>query len=294
MTGTPLAAAVRSASDRLAAAGIDSAQHDASALAAHVLGVRRGELPGVSDLSPRDAARYAELVARRERREPLQHLLGRTGFRYLELAVGPGTFVPRPETETVVQWAVDALRKAALAQPLVVDLCTGPGTIALAVANEVPDARVHAVERDPGALVWAERNADERAAAGDAVVSLHLGDITDALHDLDGIVDLVLSNPPYVATDEHHLVDPEVKDHDPPMALWAGDDGLDIIRLVESVARRLLRSGGRIAVEHSDRQGDSAPEVFRAAGCWADVEDHRDLTGRDRFVTATRLARAAE
>jgi release factor glutamine methyltransferase len=289
MTGTPLAGALRLATDRLAAAGVDSACSDASALAAHVLGVGRGELALVGHLSPPDAARYEELVARRARRVPLQHLLGRAGFRYLELAVGPGTFVPRPETEAVVQWAVDALQEAAVAQPLVVDLCTGPGTIALAVANEVPDARVHAVERDPGALAWAQRNADERAAAGDAPVVLHLGDIADALHGLDGTVDLVLSNPPYVATGERDLVDPEVKDHDPPMALWAGDDGLHLVRLVEEVARRLLHPGGRVAVEHSDRQGSSAPEVFRATGFWTEVTDHRDLTGRDRFLTASRL-----
>lgn len=286
MSATPLAGALRSAAGRLAAAGIDSAGHDASALAAHVLGVRPTELAGVAQLAPADARRYEELVVRRAQRVPLQHLLGRVGFRYLDLAIGPGAFVPRPETEVVVQWAVDVLRGAD--HPLVVDLCTGPGTIALAVANEVPGAAVHAVERDPGALAWAERNAQERAAAGDTPTTLHLGDIAHALTDLYGCADLVLSNPPYVASGERDLVDPEVRDHDPAMALWAGADGLDVIRLVESVARRLLRPGGRVAVEHSDRQGRSAPEVFTAAGCWADVEDHRDLTGRDRFLTATR------
>ncbi len=286
MTATPLAGALRSAAEKLAAAGVDSAGHDASALAAHVLGVRPSELAAVAELDPADARRYHELVVRRAQRVPLQHLLGRVGFRYLDLAIGPGAFVPRPETEVVVQWAVDVLREAD--HPLVVDLCTGPGTIALAVANEVPGAEVHAVERDPGALAWAERNARERRAAGDTPTTLHLGDITHALTDLDGSVDVVLSNPPYVASGEHDLVAPEVKDHDPAMALWAGADGLDVIRLVESAARRLLRPGGRVAVEHSDRQGCSAPAVFAAAGCWADIEDHRDLTGRDRFLTATR------
>lgn len=288
MTGTSLAGALRSATDRLAAAGVHSARHDASALAAHVLGVPRGELAGVTELAPDDARRYDELVARRAERVPLQHLVGRVGFRHLDLAIGPGAFVPRPETEVVVQWALDALRAGGPEQPLVVDLCTGPGTIALALAAEAPAARVHAVERDPGALAWAERNARERAAAGDTPVTLHLGDITDALTGLDGTVDMVLSNPPYVATGERDLVDPEVKDHDPQMALWAGHDGLDVIRLVGSVAARLLRPGGQVAVEHSDRQGRSAPEVFLTSGDWTDVTDHRDLTGRDRFVTATR------
>ncbi len=288
MTSTPLTGALRSATDRLAAAGIDSARHDATALAAHVLGVRPGELAAGTELGSADARRYDELVSRRAQRVPLQHLVGRAGFRHLDLAIGPGAFVPRPETEVVVQWAVDALRDTGPDHPLVVDLCTGPGTIALAVANEVPGARVHAVERDPGALAWAERNAGERVAAGDPPVTLHLGDITSALADLDGTVDLVLSNPPYVATGERHLVDPEVKDHDPELALWAGEDGLEIIRLVELVARRLLRPGGRVVVEHSDRQGRSAPEVYEVTSCWAEVTDHRDLTGRDRFLTAIR------
>jgi len=284
----PLQEALRSGADRLAAAGIDSARHDAEALAAHVLGVRRGELAAVTALRADDAQRYDELVVRRASRVPLQHLLGRVGFRRLDLAIGPGAFVPRPETEVVVQWALAALGAAGPGNPLVVDLCTGPGTIALALAHEAPAARVHAVERDPGALVWARRNARERAAAGDTPVTLHLGDITEALTELDGTVDLVLSNPPYVATGERNLVDPEVRDHDPQLALWAGTDGLDVIRLVESVAGRLLRPGGQVAVEHSDRQGASAPEVFLTSGNWTYITDHPDLTGRDRFVTATR------
>lgn len=288
MTGTPLPGVVGSAADRLAAAGIDSARNDAVTLAAHVLGVPRAALATVGELTAGGRHRYDELVARRADRVPLQHLTGRAGFRYLDLAIGPGAFVPRPETEVLVQWAVDELRRpAAPAHPLVVDLCTGPGTIALAVANEVPGARVHAVERDPGALAWAERNAPERAAAGDTAVTLHLGDIAAALHHLDGTVDLVLSNPPYVAIGERALVEPEVRDHDPELALWAGEDGLDVIRLVEVVAGRLLRAGGRVAVEHSDRQGATAPAVF-GGDQWAEVTDHRDLTGRDRFLTASR------
>ena len=114
---------------------------------------------------------------------------------------------------------------------------------------------------------------------------LHLGSIEDALHDLDGQFDLVASNPPYVATHEAHLPDPEVVDHDPEIALFAGDDGLDVIRLVEQAARRLLKPGGLVVVEHSDRQGESAPAVFERGG-WGEIADHQDLTGRDRFVTA--------
>ena len=146
---------------------------------------------------------------------------------------------------------------------------------------------MHAVELDPDSLAWTRRNAARRVAAGDPEVQLHLGSAEDALPDLDGTLDLVASNPPYVATTEAHIPDPEVLDHDPGVALWAGEDGLDVVRLVERAARRLLRPGGLVVVEHSDRQGRSAPALFEQAGGWADVQDHADQLGRDRFVTAT-------
>ena len=281
---TPLQTAVRAASARLATAGVDSPEHDARALAVHVLGLRApGDLVLVDDLGE-SAPAYDDLVARRAARVPLQHLVGTVGFRYVELEVGPGVFVPRPETEAVVQWAVDALKE--VERPLVVDLCTGSGTIAFALANEVPGAQVHGVERDPDALAWARRNAANRVAAGDPEVTLHLGSAEDALPGYDGRLDLVASNPPYVATTEAHIPDPEVLDHDPGIALWAGEDGLDVIRLVEVAARRLLRPGGLLVVEHSDRQGASAPALLRERGGWTQVEDHVDQLGRDRFVTA--------
>ena len=283
---TPLQQAVRAAGARLAEAGVPSPEHDARALAVHVLGLSRpGDLVLVDDLSEAAPA-YDDLVGRRAQRVPLQHLVGTVGFRYVELEVGPGVFVPRPETESVVQWAVDAVR--AMPAPLCVDLCTGSGTIAFALANELPGARVHAVERDPGALAWARRNAARRVAAGDPEVQLHLGDVRDALPELTGTVDLVASNPPYVGTTEAHIPDPEVLDHDPGIALWAGEDGLDVVRLVEQAAARLLRPGGLVVVEHSDRQGETAPALFTGAGGWQQVADHRDAAGRDRFVTARR------
>jgi release factor glutamine methyltransferase len=284
---TSLRTAVRSATDRLSAAGVDSPEHDARALAVHVLGLARpSDLLMVDDLLPEQAAAYEELVARRAERVPLQHLTGSVGFRHITLEVGPGVFVPRPETESVVQWAVDALRAQGVSDPVCVDLCTGSGTIAFALANEVPGAVVHAVERDPDALAWTRRNAANRVAAGDPEVQLHLGSAEDALPELDGTVDLVISNPPYVATNEAHIPDPEVVDHDPGIALWAGEDGLDVVRLVEQAARRLLHPGGLLVVEHSDRQGRTAPALFEQAGGWSEVQDHRDFAGRDRYVTA--------
>ena len=283
---TAMRAAVSTATATLTEAGVASPEHDARALAVHVLGLRKpSDLLLADGFDALQAAAYDDLVARRAQRVPLQHLTGSVGFRYLSLEVGPGVFVPRPETESVVQWAVDALRAEGVSDPVCVDLCAGSGTIAFALANEVPGAVVHAVERDPDALVWTRRNAANRVAAGDPEVQLHLGSVEDALPELDGTVDLVISNPPYVATDEAHTPDPEV-DHDPGIALWAGEDGLDVVRLVEQAARRLLKPGGLLVVEHSDRQGRTAPALLEQARGWSEVEDHRDLAGRDRYVTA--------
>lgn len=267
----------------LAEAGVNSPRVDAEELAAHVLGVRRGKLT-LAGWREGQRERFRELVERRAARVPLQHLVGRVGFRHLDLLVGPGVFVPRPETESVVQWALDALSVEGPPRPLIVDLCAGAGTIALAVAQEAPGACVHAVEVDPGALAWARRNVE----ATGLPITLYQADVATALPGLAGHVDLVASNPPYVAEHEAGIVDPEVREHDPAAALWAGPDGLDVIRMVERAAARLLRPGGLVVVEHSDRQGETAPAVFRCAGGWVRVADHRDLAGRDRFVTARR------
>jgi release factor glutamine methyltransferase len=284
---TRLRTAVDTATATLAQAGVASPEHDARALAQHVLGLGRpSDLLLVDVLDADQSAAFHELVARRASRVPLQHLTGSVGFRHVELEVGPGVFVPRPETESVVQWAVDAVRAEGWSSPVLADLCTGSGTIAFALANEVPGATVHAVERDAAALAWTQRNAANRVKAGDPEVHLHLGSVEDCLPGMDGQFDLVASNPPYVATTERHIPDPEVVDHDPEIALFAGQDGLDVVRLVEQAARRLLKPGGLVVVEHSDRQGATAPRVFEQAGGWTEVADHQDLTGRDRFLSA--------
>ncbi len=285
-------AAVSAAATRLAAAGVESPRFDAEELAAHVLGLRRGGLALAPAFAPDQQTAYDGLVERRAERVPLQHLVGSTGFRHIELLVGPGVFVPRPETESVVQWALDALVATGPAPYAVVDLCTGSGTIALALADEMPPgAVVHAVERDPGAYAWLQKNVAAAVLGRGTAVQAHLADAVDALPGMDGTLDLVVSNPPYVAVHERGDVDPEVVDHDPEIALFAGDDGLDVVRVVERAARRLLRPGGLLVVEHSDRQGETAPALLRGRG-WQDVADHRDLAGRDRFVTAVQPVRS--
>lgn len=280
---------LRQATTTLEQAGVVSAEHDARALAVHALGLHRSsDLAMVEHVDPNQQAAFADLLARRASRVPLQHLTGTVGFRYLDLEVGAGVFVPRPETESLVQWVVDSVARFGWRAPLCVDLCAGSGTIALALANEVSGATVHAVELDPHSFAFTRRNAARRLAAGDPEVHLHLGCCQDALTELDGQCDLVVSNPPYLATDEAQVCDQEVLDHDPAAALWAGPGGLDVIRMVEQAGRRLLRPGGLLVVEHSDRHGVSAPALFGQSGGWTDVVDHQDLTGRDRFVTARR------
>ncbi|MCQ0023661.1 peptide chain release factor N(5)-glutamine methyltransferase [Streptomyces somaliensis DSM 40738] len=269
---------IAQATRRLADAGVPSPRFDAEELAAFVHGVRRGELHNVGDAD--FDARYWEAVARREAREPLQHITGRAFFRYLELHVGPGVFVPRPETESVVGWAIDAVRAMDVVEPLIVDLCSGSGAIALAMAQEVPRSRVHAVELSEDALVWTRRNAEGTR------VAVHHGDALTALPELDGQVDLVISNPPYIPLTEWEYVAPEARDHDPDMALFSGEDGLDVIRGIERTAHRLLRPGGLVVVEHADTQGGQVPWIFSEEAGWTDAADHPDLNNRPRFATA--------
>ncbi len=314
-----LAAWLARATERLRSAGVASPRADAEQLAAHALGISRARLALVDELPPPAVERLDELVGRRARREPLQHLTGLAGFRYLDLAVGPGVFVPRPETESVVGWALAALpsvtalpsapavtsvsvvtsasaasASAAPDGPVCVDLCAGSGAIALSLAAEVPGARVHAVEVDPAALGWLRRN----VAASGLPVTVHEADITAAptasLARLAGSVDLVVSNPPYLPDADRDEVEPEVGEHDPPRALWGGADGLDVVRAVVALAARLLRPGGLLVVEHADGHGVAAPGLLRADGRWAEVADHPDLAGRDRFVSGRRRAGAGE
>ena len=265
--------------ETLSTAGVAAARADAEQLLAAALGVPRTRLAAVETVDAETAVRFAELVARRSAREPLQHLVGTVAFRYVEIAVGPGVFAPRPETELLVDAVLPVLR--ASPHPVAVDLCAGSGALALAVADEVPSATVYAVERSPSALHWLRRNcagSDVQVVAADVADPGVLPQLTDR-------VDAVLANPPYVASDED--VDPEVR-HDPADALFAGPDGLAVLPVVVATARRLLRSGAVLSVEHGDRQGTDITALLSGDDGWRQVVDHRDLAGRLRYVTAER------
>lgn len=278
--------AVRDAARRLVLAGVPSPGVDAEVLLAHALGrevgdLRRARLLG-EQVEDGTLTAYLELVERRSTRVPLQHLTGTAHFAGLELLVGPGVFVPRPETEVLVGLALAALE--GLERPVVLDLCTGSGAIALALAHARPDARVGAVELS----VEAHRYAAANLARTGLAVDLRQGRAQEAFPELDGQVDLVTSNPPYIPPDAVP-VDVEVREHDPELALYGGGaDGLDVPRVVALRAARLLRPGGVLLMEHADAQGESLSAALEAQGCWGEVVDHRDLNGRPRVVRAVR------
>ncbi|MGB8021655.1 MAG: HemK/PrmC family methyltransferase [Candidatus Nanopelagicales bacterium] len=322
---------------RLAAAGLPNPDLDAELLLSHVTGRPRLmlRLAGAT-VDAAQAARFDECLDLRARRVPLQHITGRAAFRHIELRVGPGVFIPRPETEVMVDAALDALRHRprrasegatpgrpladrgpgrdtdTRSGPLIVDLCTGSGALALSLAVEAPGSRVVAVELSEPALGWAQGNiADHegRLTAARSSVELVLADATrvadpgGALVRLRGQVDLVITNPPYIPVGAVPR-DPEVRDHDPDMALYGGADGLDVVRPLARQAALLLNQGGLLLVEHADAQGEEAgvagvPWLLRdmhdddGGPTWCDVADHVDLAGRPRFTSARRAVRAA-
>lgn len=289
---TSLRSQVDAATATLDERGIPTPRIDALLLAAHALRCDRGEVERRmilgGELDAGFAGRYAALVQERATRVPLQHLTGTAPFRRLELHVGPGVFVPRPETEQAVDHVLTALE--GIDAPRVVDLCTGSGALALAVADEAPAADVIAVEVSDLALAWAARNIETTGLPVTLVAADATADPATVreLADLVGLVDVVVSNPPYVPVGMVPL-EPEVAEHDPDLALYGGsEDGLRIPLAVASAAARLLRPGGRLVMEHADSQGQTLPRALAATGDWIEVADHADLTGRPRTTTATR------
>ena len=278
---------VRHAAERFESVGIESAQADAELLAGHLLGLSRGQLQAQILISATITDDLAEelsnLYGRRLAREPLQHITGVAYFRQLELAVGRGVFVPRPETEFVAQLAIDAIRgfiDRGVQNPVAVDLGTGSGAIALAMATENPQAKIFAVEKSSDALPFTRANFEKYAAEA----TLIQGDLADAFAELNGQVSVVASNPPYIPLAAVPR-DEEVRLHDPALALYGGEDGMSVIHLVSATARRLLVDGGALVIEHADSQSEQVCQLLLADG-WRSVTAHRDLTDRDRAVTA--------
>ena len=276
--------AVDGAAASFAAAGIEQASVDAELIAAHVLKVSRGELGAKmvtgETFDANQSELFSALVEKRAARVPLQHLTGVANFRNLELQVGPGVFVPRPETEVLVGLAIAALTEAT--SPIVVDLGTGSGAIALSIAQEVPQAKVFAVELNPDSISFTRKNF-ERYGQNATLVE---GDMADAFENLNGQVQLLVSNPPYIPLDMVPK-DPEVHLHEPKLALYGGEDGMSLVHVVLAVANRLLVSGGKLLIEHADIQGEITRRLASEAG-FIDVATHQDLAGRDRALSATK------
>ena len=285
----PVAGEIAGATRRLADAGIDAPRADAEWLLCHVLGIDRGRLVIADDLTADAAARYRDLVDRRARRIPLQHLTGSAAFGPLELSVGPGVFVPRPETEWLLEWAASTL--SGVSAPVVVDLCSGSGALAIGIAVLVPTARVYAVEKSTEAGEWLRRNLIDCAVA-DRCVAVR-ADVTDLHGTLDalaavgwaGPADLVVSNPPYVpeGTDTAAEVG-----WDPHAAVFGGDDGMSVITPMLPLIGALLGPGGAAGIEHDETTAPSVLAAARASGLFTEVIGHDDLTGRPRFVTLRR------
>jgi release factor glutamine methyltransferase len=278
-----LAAAVREATERLTEAGVPSPRVDAELLADHLLGVGLGRLRAMMLGDAPAPAGYAELVAERAARIPLQHITGVAHFRYLQLAVGPGVFIPRPETESVVQLVIDRLRaleRAGVVRPKVVDLGTGSGAIAGSIAHEVPEAEVFAVEFSEFAHAWAAKNLRPLG------VTLLLGDLRNAMPEQNGTFDVVVSNPPYIPA-EAIPNEPEVALHDPPEALYGGGaDGMELPTAAAGSAARLLVPGGYFVMEHAEVQAGWISTMLKRTGLWTDVTTHFDLNGKERATSA--------
>jgi len=280
---------VEAGAERLAAAGVPSPRADAAALAAYALGTEALDVLQPPELDPGFEQRYQALIDRRSRREPLQLITGRAAFRYLDLQVRPGVFLPRPETEWVTEQAITALRTAASTRPapVVLDLCSGTGAIALSIAHEVPEAQVLAVEVSEAAVATIEDNAGRHHLE---LQVLH-GDVRNE-HLVDpwqSGADVVISNPPYIPPGGVP-VDPEVREYDPAPALYGGGaDGLEVPCAVIAAAARTLRPGGTFVMEHGADQGEQVRELVRSCGAFTDIETRRDLAGRDRMVVACRI-----
>lgn len=286
---------IRDAAVQLREAGIETPEHDAKLLLAEAAGVElrdvdKALLMGEELGTAEQLARFQSMLARRAKREPLQYITGHAPFRYLDLKVGLGVFIPRPETETVVQAGLDWLTEHGMIHPRVVDLCAGSGAIGLSVVSEVPGSQVWAVELSPNTAEWTNRNLAETAKRYPSIASNYQLEIADAtslatLAQLDGTIDIVITNPPYVPESDVPE-QPEVRVWDPELALYGGSmDGTLIPERIIERAYRLLKPGGALVMEHDVTQGDRLVAYAKAAG-FTTASTGRDWTGRDRYLFA--------
>ncbi len=285
MTPSQLRRAIDAATETLADAGVDSSRYDAEELAAHLVGTERGRLPLLASPGDEFFSRYRAVVAERSRRVPLQHITGTIAFGAVTLCVGPGVFIPRPETEPMLEWAISQRLSGFPAQPVIVDACTGSGALAVALAHHWPAARVLGIDDSATALDYARQN-----STGTGVELLH-ADVTasDVLPQFNGRVDLVVANPPYIP--DGAALEPEVAQHDPHHAVFGGPDGMTVVAAVIRLAGRWLRPGGVFAVEHDETTSRLTVDLIDGTALFEDVAARVDLTGRPRFVTARRRCR---
>ena len=282
MAGATLAAALDAATTALEAAGLASARVDAEWLLAGLLGVGRAavRLELTEPVPAPIAERYAVAVRRRARREPLQRILGWEDFRGVRVRLTEAVLVPRPETEMLVEWALTLLPEPGDRRLLAIDIGTGSGCVACALASERPDLDVIAVDLSPAAAAVARDNA--RALGVTARVRVVAADLLECVRDLRA--DLIVSNPPYLPTALVPELEPEVRTHEPSLALDGGPDGLALIRRIAATVRRCLKPSGAVALETAgDAQAEAAAALLRSAG-WQAVAVRADLAGVDRFV----------
>lgn len=276
---------IEDATNHLSLAGVTSPGVDAKWLACHVLKIDKSTL-SIWEIEGREFPAnqlddFQSAIERRAKREPLQHITGLAGFRKLELEVGPGVFIPRPETEQLVEVAISKLQ--GIPKPLVVDFCSGSGAIAIALSTEVSGSKVYSVEISETAHSYLIRNVSKYGLDSDLVI---LGDVASALHEFVEQFDLVVSNPPYIPNEAVPL-ELEVRLHDPEIALYGGEDGLDVVRVISARALTLLKPGGHLLLEHADSQASALSELLLSSG-WEEVLSLRDLAGKDRMILASK------
>lgn len=269
---------------------IESARTDAELIVAHVLGVSRSGLSLLQEITPQMQREIERLCQLRQQRIPLQHLTGEQGFRKLVLKVGAGVFIPRPETELLVESTIRELKD--LPSSKILDLCSGSGAIAISLASELSNADVTAVEVSDQAFDFLQTNVSNYQSqinAKNSNLEVLNKDVTEITFDKASF-DAVVANPPYIP-EAMVPKDPEVALHDPKIALYSGSDGLDLIRIIIDIAADLLKPGGWVAIEHSDLQGDAnvgVPGLLKMSEKFESIEDRRDLNGLPRYCVAKR------